>query len=306
MNNKIIVSLILSLAIIPMVFALNNNPTVAPNGECYVEEPIKLYKDWNMISLYWNNGSYPLTGDRIVELVDGLNLIGNSGVNKFKLKDITFTNVTGTYSYADSGLTNIRVLRDKADSDLIVDSDYITNPKVIYPQEGFWITSNSDGNITLPNVGGVEVGETFPWSELRFSNGTDEKNVSDAHSATYDWIDDNKEIAYWDTDNDGFRYVCSSTGIGSPDPDNCLAVSFNSHQGYFVYSNINNLTLIRQNTTETCKIKPRFKGKFITVNKKIKPNFRAKYITVNKKIKPRFRTNHAIRYLGELKNYLRI
>ena len=295
MNNKIIVSLILSLEIIPMVFALNNNPTVAPNGECYVEEPIKLYKDWNMISLYWNNGSYPLTGDRIVELVDGLNLIGNSGVNKFKLKDITFTNVTGTYSYADSGLSNIRVLRDKADSDLSIDSDYITNPKVIYPQEGFWITSTSDGNITLPGVGGSTAGETYNWNKLRFQNSSgSEKSIDDAKSANWITTDINFYTgSAWNT-------ICGSL-------EDCDSLGpLNAWQGYFVKSEVDNLTLIRQNTTETCKIKPRFKGKFVGANKKFKPNFKAKYITVNKKIKLRFKTNHAIRYLGELKNYITI
>ena len=60
-KQKLIIIFILSM--LPLVIALNNNPTIAGNGECFIEEPIRLYQGWNMIALYWNNGSYPLTGD---------------------------------------------------------------------------------------------------------------------------------------------------------------------------------------------------------------------------------------------------
>lgn len=241
--KKIIIT-IMMLAIIPMVFAFNNNPTIASNGECFVEEPIPLYEGFNLIALYWNNGSYPLTGDRNISLVEGLNLVGNSGVREFKLKDITFTNATNTYSFADSGLNNIEVLRDRSDDDLAVGNEYITNPKYIYPQEGFWITSASAGNITLPNVGGALSGETYDVSKLRFLNGSgSEKSFADAVS---EWLDGNPKT--WNQTgsvmgNPTYGWITISSGDLEP------------WKGYFVNSLQDNLTLIRQNTTEPCKVK---------------------------------------------------
>jgi len=73
-----------------------------------------------------------------------------------------------------------------------------------------------------------------------------EKNISDADNA--DWIlgTGHEQIYYWDTDVNDYRYVCSKTGEGAPSI-NCKTTSFNSWQGYFIYSNYDNITLIRQN-----------------------------------------------------------
>ena len=96
-------------------------------------------------------------------------------------------------------------------------------------------------NLTLPSVGGSLSGETYAWSKLRFRNGTNEMNVTDAGSAG--WIfgsGSTANINYWSTTNNLFEIVCSSIAV-------CDATTLNSWQGYFIYSNKNNLTLIRQN-----------------------------------------------------------
>ena len=94
-------------------------------------------------------------------------------------------------------------------------------------KKGYWIYSNVSGNLTLPSVGGSTSGQSYYVSELRFSNGSLEKTYLNAIIA--DWI----EIPqYRDTDTNSFQVV---TG------------NLNSWQGYFFKSNIDNLTLIRQN-----------------------------------------------------------
>lgn len=284
MNKKYILTSLILCMILPMAMALGNNPTIAPNGECYVEEPIPLYKDWNLIALVWNNGSYPLTGDRNVSVYEGLNLLGNSGVRKFNVNDITFTNATGTYNFADSGLSDISVYRD-ATTDELQTTGILDNPQFIYPQEGFWITSTSAGNITLPNVGGAESGESYDVTKLRFSNGSLELSFADAKNNTYSWIDD---LQYWTFTGYNYDFEVLSSG------------NINIYQGYFISSAIDNLTLIRQNTTEPCKQKF---PKCYNTDSNGKCKVKVYNTNSNSKGKIKLFVSHIWRLIGEVKNY---
>jgi|SRR3989338_272533 len=111
--------------------------------------------------------------------------------------------------------------------------------------KGYWIYVNQSGNLTLPEVGGSLSGETYAWGKLRFMNASgSEMNITDAGSSPYNWFSFGV-FYYHDTEFDAFKYVCAGTGPGYD--QNCNTISLNSWQGYFIYSNYDNITLIRQN-----------------------------------------------------------
>ena len=89
--------------------------------------------------------------------------------------------------------------------------------------------------MTLPEVGGSTSGQTYLWDKLRFKNSSgSEKSIVDAETAG--WLDQN--IKFWDAD----------PLLGSPSFDDINdGETLNSWQGYFISSNVDNLTLIRQN-----------------------------------------------------------
>jgi len=106
--------------------------------------------------------------------------------------------------------------------------------------KGYWIYSNVSGNLTLPSVGGSLNDETYLWNKLRFGNGSEEKGVADA-------VDDNwleKKFKYT-TGGTAVTFIdiCGSTSF----PDSCDKTNLSSWEGIFVKSNVDNLTLIRQN-----------------------------------------------------------
>ena len=175
--------------------------------------------------------------DRNISLTAGWNLIGySSNETNLSLSSATFHNGSNSYTWAEA-LSNgkqqayLSYYDNNANANLSkykylsavsgLDDTAFRNKK------GYWIYSNVSGNLTLPSVGGSTSGQSYYVSELRFSNGSLEKTYLNAIIA--DWI----EIPqYRDTDTNSFQVV---TG------------NLNSWQGYFFKSNIDNLTLIRQN-----------------------------------------------------------
>ena len=100
-----------------------------------------------------------------------------------------------------------------------------------------WVSANSTGNLTLPSVGGSTEGQTYDWAKLRFFNGSEEKNITDAGDAG--WI--SSTLQYWGPNAFsvyGFREICSA---------GCDKTTISSWEGIFVNSSIDNLTIIRQN-----------------------------------------------------------
>lgn len=105
-------------------------------------------------------------------------------------------------------------------------------------KKGYWIYSNVSGNLTLPSVGGTASGQTYDWSDLRFMNSSgSEMNVTDAVSSN--WLQEDFQ-----------RYEYVDVGMGQYDwrwVHYDSGDSLESWAGYFIYSNVDNLTLIRQN-----------------------------------------------------------
>jgi len=143
------------------------------------------------------------------------------------------------YYDSSSATASQRKYKYLATSDLAMDDSAFRQDK------GYWIHTNEAGTLTIPSVGGTTSGETYSYEKLRFMNGTDEKNITQAGSAG--WVD-LTFIQYHDTNVDDYMYVCSCVAGGRGGCDDfCLADSFNSWQGYFIKSNYDNITLIRQN-----------------------------------------------------------
>ena len=106
--------------------------------------------------------------------------------------------------------------------------------------KGYWVYVNGSegGNLTLAGVGGSTAGQTYNWNKLRFSNSSGtELDIVSAGNATFGWISSTK---YWNTNDGDFRNI-NSIGIGN---DKTI---FSSWEGVFIKSNVDNLTLIRQN-----------------------------------------------------------
>jgi len=100
--------------------------------------------------------------------------------------------------------------------------------------KGYWVYMNESGNLTLPSAGGTWSNESFNWNKLRFVNGSDELNITDAGDEG--WLAQTA-LQYWDN---GWKEIS-----GSPPPTGKSIIS--SWEGIFIKSNVDNLTLIRQN-----------------------------------------------------------
>ena len=109
--------------------------------------------------------------------------------------------------------------------------------------KGYWVYANSSGNLTIPSVGGSLINDTYAWSDLYFTNCTDDctdiidgvnvKNISDANSSG--WI----KLPI-------FRYDPNIPGSYKYRDVNLSPGYFASWKGYFIISNQNNITLLRK------------------------------------------------------------
>ena len=217
-----------------------------------------LNKGWNLISLNLRtNGS--VENDTIA-LVEGWNLISSNYDGNLSFDNLTYTNSSGdemswddavagnqvkaylSYYDSSSALASQRKFKYSASSSLSVDDSKIRKG------QGYWLYADEAGNLTLPSMVHPGGEESYAWSKLRFRNSSGvELNISDAFDNN--WLGKDY-IMYWDTGEDGFRYVCEGIYDGSPfSPYNpkCLKNSLDNNLSYFIYSNQDNLTLIRQN-----------------------------------------------------------
>ena len=101
--------------------------------------------------------------------------------------------------------------------------------------KGYWVYMNESGNLTLPSVGGSLSGESYEWSKLRFWNGSEERGIVEAGAEN--WVDN--QLRYWDN---GFKFLCPEAS-----PYDCHEETLFPYNGIFIWSNRDNITLIRQN-----------------------------------------------------------
>lgn len=179
----------------------------------------------------------------------GWNLIG-SDVN-FSLADVTFTNDSGnSYTWAQA-LTNnkLQAYLSYYDSSPATASSrkykYLStvsgmDDDSLRKNKGYWVYMNNSGNLTLPSAGGTWANATYNWDKLRFVNESgSELNITDADDAGWIFGGTGAQtyINYYDSGS--FRQV-SDHPLADED-------TLSPWRGYFIYSNYDNITLIRQN-----------------------------------------------------------
>ncbi len=200
---------------------------------------------WNTIAFTMYNVD---TGtNRNITLVTGAgaNFIGFSGSSSFNVSNMNFTNSSGWTGNWSTAVSNNKVQayfqyyegsvnKYAATPDLGMDSYALS------PFKGYFVTANQPGNLTLPGVGGTLTTETYNFNDLRFSNGTNELNISEANNATYDWMfmAGDAKLHYVDDGDD--KIVCETVAT-------CDKTTLSPWEGYYIWSNKNNLQIIRKN-----------------------------------------------------------
>jgi hypothetical protein len=200
---------------------------------------VTLNSGWNMISLTMQ-GNY--SGDKNVSLSPGWNLVGYSSASEVSPAAMEFTNTTGSTTSWNSAAVAGKVQKYVSYYDSNASKNkYLTVGKANLNQGGYWVYAEEAGNLTLPSAGGNSLNETYALSDITFSNGTEEKNISAA--VTAGWILSN-DLYYWTDYN-----TCIDLGFY---PNCYLSVRgydsglLNSWRGYFMMASQNNITMLRQ------------------------------------------------------------
>ena len=207
------------------------------------EANISLNTGWNLVAPILR--STDSGTDRNITIVDGWNLIGHSSEDPFDISTITFTNTSGDtttwantiaqkklygyLAYYDSSSATASERKYKYAGASGVDETTLTADR------GYWLNARQNGTLTLPAAGGTLNTSTYAWSKLRFHNGTDELNITDADSAG--WID--RSLQFYDN---GFKYICVQQLF-----ETCNKGTILPWEGVFIRSYKDNITLIRQN-----------------------------------------------------------
>jgi len=208
---------------------------------------IALNSGWNLISLTLKENDD--VADRAIPIALGRNLIGYSSDKEIALENVRFVDSNGNsfkwaeaveknklsaylqYLDADNPIASERKYKYAATAELE------KNDVSLRKNKGYWVYANEKGNLIFPGVGGTLEGQTYNWSELRFSDGTDEKNITEAKEAG--WLFGSESAAYINYYENGYKKVC-----GTEDCDN---TNLESWRGYFIWSNKDNIQLIRRN-----------------------------------------------------------
>lgn len=126
-------------------------------------------------------------GDKNISINEGWNLIGYSSETPLNISLVKFYNGTDVFGFREAVQNNklqayFVYYNSSRGVNEFVSLDEL-NMQDVYLREGFgyWVSANEAGVLSLEGVGGNEPGQTYEWSKLRFSNGTDEKSVSEVH-----------------------------------------------------------------------------------------------------------------------------
>lgn len=94
--------------------------------------------------------------------------------------------------------------------------------------------SSQPCNLSMLGVGGSLAGRSYLWRNLRFTNGSDEKNITDAYAEN--WTD--QEVYYYNVSIGDFEDIPSfGATLNSWDYPN----------GYFIWVKQSNVQLLRRN-----------------------------------------------------------
>lgn len=276
--NKNIIYIIICLAILPTIIAL-------PSGTVYKNEPVLLATGFNGVGIIPNYSTL-IQGDFNISLVNNSavgesNLLGMSFMTPngkcIDLTSLTFWDSSdNSLNYEDAKTNNwIDAIEFTENLETTGEVEEFTK---LCPYEAIWIKSFLAINMTVSNVLGSPVGETYGVFDLRVSNGTSEKSYGDAVDAV--WVEFPQ---FYDTGTNSFQVEFSS---------------ITAWTGYFFNNGLDKLYILTNNQTKKNVIKVKCNAKYVGGNKvcKIKP--RAKYIGADKVFKWRWFSTHIIRLIG--------
>jgi len=289
MNKKIILSLII-LSLIPLVLAL-------PNKHVYKYEPVLLAEGWNGIGVITDYSTL-VKGDFNISLVNASgganNLLGMSfrtpNGKCISLDSLEFWDAHGnSYNYEDAKTNNW--IEPIEFTENLETEGIVEEFNKLCPYESIWLKSYVAVNMTITDVLGSPIGETFDWKDLRFYNGSDELNVNDAGMSGEGWVINS--LQYY-IQGEGFKFVDVDGYSGK--------TTLSSWEGYFIWSNNPNIYLLTNNETKKNVIKVKCNAKFIGADGVCKmPSGKAKYVGAKKIFKFKGWTSHIIRLIGSLR-----
>lgn len=292
MNKNIIISLVIMSLMITIVTSL-------PSGTVYKYEPVLLAEGWNGLGIITNYSSL-IQGDFNLSLVNStggsLNLLGMSFMTPngkcISLDSLTFWDVDDNSMNYEDAKTNNWIEPIQFTENLETTGE-IEEFQTLCPYEAIWVKSYLAVNMTISDVLGSPIGETFNWTDLRFSNGSEERGIVSAGAEG--WVD--TTLKYWNTDKNGFRDIAGTDNIILGHKS-----TISSLEGVFVRSYQNNIYLLTNNETKKNVIKVKCNAKFIGDDGVCHmPSGKAKYVGGNKVFKFKAWTSHIMRLIGSLR-----
>jgi hypothetical protein len=211
-------------------FAVNRYPT-----------PIKLEEGWNAISIRTSD-SMP-SGIYNVSLSTGNNLIGFPCKEAISTEDLLFNNGTASYDY-ETAIANGVLTSPLARSYNLDVAGGTHEISIIVPYTGYWVNVRSATTIIFNKENRCNLnGETFAYSDLRVSNGTDEKTIVEAANAG--WLS-SSILLYWGWSEILEEYTWLTIRASGGNKN-----TISPFEGVFIKSNIDNIYLIANNTALT-------------------------------------------------------
>jgi len=130
-------------------------------------------------------GNEDVGTDRNITLSTGWNLIGFSSNSSLNIANVNFTNSSGSelswQGAIDAGKVQAYLqYREGGTTKLLATQDLGADDYQLRNFTAYWLRANEPGNLTLVGVGGAPSGDTTNYVDLRFSNGTDILNATDA------------------------------------------------------------------------------------------------------------------------------
>lgn len=205
----------------------------------FSQTSISLVSGWNLIGLTMHSTD---TGtDRNISLPQNWSLIGYSSDVVKNLSDINFINSSNNSTNWSTSVSQGKaqaylIYRESNVNKYVATPDLSMQDYALRQNKGYWIKINQlgGGNFSMPGVGGSLSGQTYDWSKLRFSNGTEERNITQAGDV---WIQN--KLYFYNTTSLDWDLIC--------DDITCQKNTSSSWEGVFILSNQNNINLIRRN-----------------------------------------------------------
>jgi hypothetical protein len=206
------------------------------------ETNLTLKQGWNTFALVFGSST---SGDKNITLNNTWNLIGFSASSPLNITKANFTNSTGTRLTWANAVTQSKfqaymMYQEGGVSKYVADPDLSMDDYRLKNATGYYIKVNQKGILTLPGAGGSTSGLTFNFTSLRFNNGTEEVNWTDARDKNWTFAA-TKVIYLWNetfAPSPDYKTVCGTVA--------CDQTTLAAWRGYQIWSNKNNIVMIRR------------------------------------------------------------